>query len=1071
MAANPYDALGPRSPYADLGPKHPVSESEMYGAPFAAVGAGLASQAAQIAAREGQDPKDPLALHKGVLEHYGKGLLRAGSAVANVSSAVPAAAIGFMSRGPLENVIAAAASPATHAAARATEGAAGLVARGPWATARAIGETAKRAGPEAGKIAMGTVRSFTDPGASFIENPLTTALDWSMAVPTADLAAQGGRKALDLFARKAGAKVGEEIATSVATKGAGEAAKVTKAARATGKPLGTVAESRELGQALSKNVVVQAMKELEESSPAVARYLENKRMTQEAEKILGRPIQSANQAAADEARALEDLDLSQEEWSRLRTMIRFGEPTRVGDSENMLRARIVLEHMNAQDQADFLNMGMFSPEIMQRRALQPLRITMGKGSMASEAQTMRGRSIEAALQEALASGSANVPGRGKVTREEAEMILERRSRKVVEQRYGKTFSSQFRQKYGRWEELEPSVEEMLDELRGLEQAPIYFPTIRKGDTTLDRWNKIAEGVKQRLRPSDAREVPFTKRSRGVTMMSRFEEPDALKALKIHRLWVHRVKRSGMVAEEIVRSPRARLIQSTSELRPDESLVLPDAYLRALKAQEAMQEQVVQGLVDGHSIEGALGKALRDAIMNPEQAKLIAPQTGDRMYAIPTTMARKYRSKFAGDEWYNHPIVKLIVDKPLDYWRMAVLMGRPAWQVNNLVGNTLFSLLSGTHPTAYLKALQSKYRAAMPEEMLGATFVGNEWKAVHPLALDQSHWATKTLKFLDESPVSRGVEKVASGLASMNSKVDDYFRRAAFISEAERLAGKRKLRNAGGELVKGLELLENMDRLSPGMTDEVLRHVNRFFHDYSTLSTFEREGLRRIFPFYGFTRHVARLTFALPREHPLRTRMFAALAQIADEEERYQWRQEGINPDEIRSYRAGAMPLGKTEDGRYRVLSTGGYNPWSSLGMGAPGPSPQGGDVLEEEAGQEKAFKQSVVSQLRPELNYWADRDLTASEAAGRAFPQTLAGQALIRVFQGHADEPLPGAKRDRRTAREILLAFFGFPIRELQESQLVQSERSKNKEQSIARSLKRKEDQRQYEQQQRGVKK
>jgi hypothetical protein len=62
-----------------------------------------------------------------------------------------------------------------------------------------------------------------------------------------------------------------------------------------------------------------------------------------------------------------------------------------------------------------------------------------------------------------------------------------------------------------------------------------------------------------------------------------------------------------------------------------------------------------------------------------------------------------------------------------------------------------------------------------------------------------------------------------------------------------------------------------------ITDDAIAQANKVFVDANAMSPFERGVVRKVLPFWGFTRHIFRYLMTYPADHPLRTAILINLA--------------------------------------------------------------------------------------------------------------------------------------------------------------------------------------------------
>jgi hypothetical protein len=108
--------------------------------------------------------------------------------------------------------------------------------------------------------------------------------------------------------------------------------------------------------------------------------------------------------------------------------------------------------------------------------------------------------------------------------------------------------------------------------------------------------------------------------------------------------------------------------------------------RDVREQQALGQDL--GVVDERGRETAVGALANQTVFSGHDMPLeLRNKSVEQLKEmgvrrVPAAFAKKYQSNFAG----TGRVMRNFVDKPLDVWRAITLNARPAWMVNNLVGN-------------------------------------------------------------------------------------------------------------------------------------------------------------------------------------------------------------------------------------------------------------------------------------------------------------------------------------------------------------------------------------------------
>lgn len=340
-----------------------------------------------------------------------------------------------------------------------------------------------------------------------------------------------------------------------------------------------------------------------------------------------------------------------------------------------------------------------------------------------------------------------------------------------------------------------------------------------------------------------------------------------------------------------------------------------------------------------------GEKLANALPHPEYMgesifgqgfttsdKNLAKLTGDTYHLVPKGMAKAATGEFTR----GSANMRRFVSNPLSIWRAAVLGLRPGFFVNNFVGNSLmyalktggaggmrdlFAVIYETHgPEVARKILRNQatppelraslYKEFFPEQSGHATFGGSQSPSTSP-----AHAAGKG--------ISEGYRKVTGVIPKVTSKVAEEVPRTALLrhyirKSPEFKAAWKELPRETREFEQAArKVLEGGGRSYQRM---ISKQVDDALGNYLSLSPVERNVLRNTFPFYSWYRAIARVSFHLAADTPLRAQILGKLGQIGTQ----------ARDDEVPEYLRGAIGIGRGPGGTERVLSTGGLNPWYTL---------------------------------------------------------------------------------------------------------------------------------------------
>jgi hypothetical protein len=340
-----------------------------------------------------------------------------------------------------------------------------------------------------------------------------------------------------------------------------------------------------------------------------------------------------------------------------------------------------------------------------------------------------------------------------------------------------------------------------------------------------------------------------------------------------------------LVDEMVKNPKfqARVIKRPSEVGANEMLFAPDDFTHAYRKELDFGGRVMAEADRLGSVDEGFRKALETAIGNGDFTWRTSAQAPSRIYAVPRAVGERLKAEFPLHNRY----VRLLFDRPMDYWRTMVLAFRPAWISNNVIGNTIFSTLHGVAPDDYINASREQFRAKMPDEVTGGGLTAEAGQMIHlgstvqsadPVARTLAH----TYEYLENLPGAVQVGRMADRLKAFNSSIEDWFRAANFSKAIKPAARKNYLLRTGDSFYKNYDLLTELDRVTPGQIESAVKQMNFFMNDYQALGPVERTMFRRVVPFYSFLKHQLRLVLTLPQEYPGRAIMLKNLAVMGIE---------------------------------------------------------------------------------------------------------------------------------------------------------------------------------------------
>ena len=339
---------------------------------------------------------------------------------------------------------------------------------------------------------------------------------------------------------------------------------------------------------------------------------------------------------------------------------------------------------------------------------------------------------------------------------------------------------------------------------------------------------------------------------------------------------------------------------------------------------------------------------------------------------------------------QNTFTKALIEKPLTVWRTIVLGTRPAFLVNNMIGNHFLYAVewAGADGLAGLMDMilantTASGRRGTPEAMdalvdagFGRLSMGEKLVTVmangffptsvggrsafgstqSPLGRRKLDSATFTLPSVKRNkdgnrvgqrrrtitmrglglgviPITQAFAETGLRQAAMFAELRGAAKSAGLIGRMERTKNVlRRLGMMSGETVDFnrlfIRMLENDPKLQRRVADSVLEDLGNYFD----LGTIERHYVRQAAPFYSWYKAIMSITLRMPFDHPAKSTMLRGVAAVGIEQT--------MADGEVPSYLLGhvdlrpgfvnAIPGIGTIAGREPILTTNGINPFHTV---------------------------------------------------------------------------------------------------------------------------------------------
>lgn len=379
------------------------------------------------------------------------------------------------------------------------------------------------------------------------------------------------------------------------------------------------------------------------------------------------------------------------------------------------------------------------------------------------------------------------------------------------------------------------------------------------------------------------------------------------------------------------------------------------------SQKALENQtrLIQKLKPGQHIEDLLSQEVKTHTFRIyDQAKrgIIDGAHEPNLVQIPELVAREFRLQSYLDSAFKEATgttgEKLFKSKS-EWWIRSVLGWNVGWTINDAISLTMQNTLAGVGPKSYGRALQSKWKKIIPEEMSASGFVESQRKLgqlekstikVFPNAATPEMKEIYLATLLKQSPaiIGRAIKKVHFKVSDVNfeinRKVNDYFRRARAIDELGKKNMLGRLNKTVESFDKANTLLNNLKILPEDsfttlrMAQTAQKGVEEFLFNMADLGPIERSFLfKTVVPFYPFIKNMTKFTATMPVKYPARARVLREFALIANQISDEQLQSVGINRKDLPLWAEGSIIVGKdSETGEDIWMNAENANPYATI---------------------------------------------------------------------------------------------------------------------------------------------
>jgi len=418
-----------------------------------------------------------------------------------------------------------------------------------------------------------------------------------------------------------------------------------------------------------------------------------------------------------------------------------------------------------------------------------------------------------------------------------------------------------------------------------EQKPFYMPIMY--DENLKAGDFFADSV-QSYKPRELKQRKFGMDvEEGSKHGNRVYNVNEL----MNRLDSHRIKMvntESMINE--VKDNFAKPYKIGDNLEDGYIPFNPDGFMSFYRKSIDLNEMTMSKLQQLDDVDTAFKSAVNESIrqLPDDIQQFILRGKNKEIYQIPKEVA----NVLTGGKWEKGG-TELLFDTLTGSFKRKVLGLSPKWFINNRIGNGIMASLKGVTPDYLAKALKTTDEL-MPDELktkslyeAEKTIIGKTaGKGLMPSVIrlvGGEFIDTSTLKGFQKAKIDalnsvgipgKVINKVTDKAFEFNQFFENLERKAVYLKNVDKL-GKQYIKTTGQKITTQEELLKTaLD--NPELQEQISKSVDDTLGDYSNMTAIERRVVRKIVPFYSWTRTITRYVLSLPETNPLRADISAKL---------------------------------------------------------------------------------------------------------------------------------------------------------------------------------------------------
>jgi len=453
--------------------------------------------------------------------------------------------------------------------------------------------------------------------------------------------------------------------------------------------------------------------------------------------------------------------------------------------------------------------------------------------------------------------------------------------------------------------------------------------------------------------------------------------DPLNALKLHSLEVNQhlanIRSTEVILDRLSKEGKVLPVTNEFGVMPGWDKVPVDHLKIGESGVKRVERRIIENLQKDVNISKALenaGEFSKDVADDIARQKMTSVQ-------IPAAEAKAIKSLFP-----QQGALLQALDSATGIWRTSVLALSPRWIVNGAFGNLVLNTTAGVGPIAYARMFprfmdESLKAFTDVESVIGrpAAFIGKTAfstiqktgkkfeQLVDSFGFDSGKFFIREEDFLPvrlqtglasaerfsfnfmDNVVRKNADSIVlkkkgfvDAMFDLNGAMDEYFRAVHYLDKSTAAARRTAMRKTGTSFFETMDDVKfghgsgDLDlwrQATPQQLNKVMDNVEKFLFDYSAMHPFEKTWIRRVIPFWSWSRNINKFFFYDFAQMPARRNVMRQISNIG---------REAMRDGDVPEWMNTAVQFNFDDDNETTLfINARGMNPFSDLDKGLNDP--------------------------------------------------------------------------------------------------------------------------------------